>query len=124
MVNFKQIQNIIQKEIIQPLGENQVISLIEPDSGLFDAGNPQDGPGTSPTTHSVNAVVIPVEREGRRPDAVISRGEIKILTSGLLTVEPKVGWQAVVQGITHRITEVSVTRPGSTVLLYTMVAER
>lgn len=124
-IPWKKIQGIIQKEAIGPIGENETVTLTEPDSSLFDSGNPQDGPGTSPTTHIVKAVVVPIVRDERRPDAMdLSRGNVTIFVSGLLTVEPAVGWQATVSGIVYRIIDVTVTRPGSTVLLYKIIAGR
>jgi len=123
-VDWKSIRKTIENEAIKTLGENTTVTINQPSDGLFSASDPEDGVVDSPTAYTVNAVVVPITKEPRRPDATVTLGDLKIIVSGLLDVEPTVGWTVEVQGTTYRIIQVDIARPGTTVIAYTIYARR
>ena len=122
-IKWGQIARIVEKEAVRALGENRTVTFYVPDVALFDAAKPQDGPGTSPTTVTVNAVVPKREKMLPQEDTT---SMFTIVISGLISTVPVPGWELTVEGDTSRyvIREISSAQPGATAVAHTIRASR
>jgi hypothetical protein len=124
-INFKKIEKVVSKTI-QDLGEKATVTLQAPGTSDYDPTKPYEGPADGGPSYTVNAVVTPYEKSDRDVGVDFTRAQFTVFITGsaLDDTPPSVGWLCILDGVKYRISLVSRTRPGTTVLLWKLVLER
>lgn len=123
-VNWKQVEKTVKKTIAD-LGEKSTVVLQSPATSDFSTTQPFEGPADNGTSYTVQAVVTPYELSERDTGMDQTRGDFTVyITGSALTIIPAIGWLCLLQGVKYRITNVEIIRPGTTVLLWTLVVAR
>lgn len=123
-VNFKKIEKVVAKTI-SDLGEKRTVTLVPVSDTPFNASQPWEGPDDSATQYIVEAVITPWEKTQRALLIDVPRGDfVCYITGSALTDEPSTGWLCILDGVEYKIVDVSRTRPGITVLLWTLTVAR
>lgn len=117
MVNFKQIQKIIDREVLKPLGG--FLTLVEPSQTAATASKPHRGRKAGTTYTNIPAV----ETENKTEDG---KGSIVYVVTGTTPKSIKAGWECIAfDGLTYRVSEVEQTNPNGAVrLVQRIVVER
>lgn len=124
-INFKRIEKVVAKTI-SDLGEKNTVTLQSKPSALFNASQPFEGPSDAGVvSYVVKAVVTPWNKTQNPTGIDISQADsVVYITGSDLPVEPTVGWLCLIDGVKYKILDVGRTKPGKTVLLWTLVVIR
>ena len=132
-VNWKNVEKQVKKTIAD-LGEKQTVTLEQPSNTPYDPTKPFEGPADSPTVYTPQAVVLAPpgvsfatrgSKSARDVNIDQTRGDfIVYITGSELSVYPSIGWLCTIDGAKYRVVSVKRTKPGKTVLLWTLTVER